>query len=136
MWRRRCGTKTNQSVKTNPIEVTWDINGQKPQIPIAIQMAKRSQVPLSSCIIRKTLMNRLVMGRKGSRGTYKEKVRDNDQTYQSTLHGPVLIFSCGNHKPYTSLLSPHTSPSSHFGISWYLDVTEGENTPVTELTVP
>ncbi len=38
-------------------------------VPIDIQMANRTQVPLSSCIIRYTLTNMLTTGRNGSKGT-------------------------------------------------------------------
>lgn len=38
-------------------------------VPIDIQMANRTQVPLSSCIIRYTLTNMLTTGMNGSKGT-------------------------------------------------------------------
>lgn len=56
------------------VEITFGIVGIKSKAPKTIQMAKRIQVPLSSCIIRYTLMNILMTGRNGSRGTCVERV--------------------------------------------------------------
>lgn len=53
-------------------------------LPIAIQMANRIQVPRSSCIIRYTLTNMLMTGRKGSSGTCSLHVKNNLQVCPMT----------------------------------------------------